>query len=58
MPLLMPAVELLKDIGETASAAKIVKAIESVLTEGKTKPSDLGGSAGTEEFTAAIVAKL
>jgi isocitrate dehydrogenase (NAD+) len=58
MPLLMPAVELLKDIGEGGAAAKIVKAIETVLTEGKVKPSDLGGTAGTEEFTAAILAKL
>ena len=58
LPLLMPTVELLKDINEGGAAAKIIKAIEMVLTEGKVKPKDLGGAAGTEEFTAAIVGKL
>lgn len=58
MPLLMPAVELLKDIGDTANAARIMKAISAVLMEGRVKPVDLGGTAGTEEFTNAIIAKL
>ena len=58
LPLLMPMVEMLKDFGETAAAGKLVKAIEGVLLEGKVKPSDLGGTAKTEEFTAAIAAKL
>lgn len=58
IPLLMPTIELLKDLGETSLAAKLMKAIESVLTEGKTKPIDLGGTAGTEEFTSAVVGKL
>jgi isocitrate dehydrogenase (NAD+) len=58
MPLLMPAVELLKDIGEVNSAGRIVKAIEAVLTDGKVKPRDLGGTAGTDEFTQAIIARL
>lgn len=58
LPLLLPAVELLKDINEGGAAAQILRAIEAVLTEGKTKPSDLGGSASTEEFTDALIAKL
>jgi isocitrate dehydrogenase (NAD+) len=58
LPLLLPAVELLKDIGETTTADRIFRAIEGVLTEGKVKPLDLGGTAGTDEITSAIVAKL
>lgn len=58
LPLLMPTIELLKDVGEPVLAAKIQKAIEGVLLEGKVKPIDLGGSANTAEFTNAIVAKL
>lgn len=58
LPLLLPAIEMLKDIGEAAPAARLLKAIETVLTDGKVKPTDLGGTAGTEEFTSAIVAKL
>jgi len=58
LPLLMPAVELLKSLGEAAAAARIVKAIEAVLTDGKVRPADLGGTAGTTEFTSAIIARL
>jgi isocitrate dehydrogenase (NAD+) len=58
LPLLLPTIEMLKDLGEANAASRLLKAIEMVLTDGKVKPTDLGGSAGTEEFTAAIVAKL
>ncbi|OWK35139.1 isocitrate/isopropylmalate family dehydrogenase [Fimbriiglobus ruber] len=58
LPLIFPAVEMLKDLGETAAATRIVKAVEAVLTEGKVRPADLGGSAGTAEFTEAVVGKL
>jgi isocitrate dehydrogenase (NAD+) len=58
LPLLMPAVELLKDIGEADAAGRIVAAVEAVLTEGRCRPADLGGTAGTAEFTSAVVEKL
>jgi isocitrate dehydrogenase (NAD+) len=58
LPLILPAVEMLKDLGDTDAAGRIVKAVEAVLTEGKVRPADLGGNAGTAEFTGAIVAKL
>lgn len=58
LPLVMPAVELLKDLGEADAAGRIVRAVEAVLTEGVTRPADLGGTAGTAEFTSAIVGKL
>lgn len=58
LPLILPAVELLKDIGETAAAARIRQAVEGMLTEGKVRTRDLGGSATTTAFTDAIVARM
>ncbi len=51
LPLIMPTVELLKDLGETTAAGRIVQAVESVLGQGRVRPADLGGTAGTSEFT-------
>ncbi len=58
LPLILPTVEMLKDFGDAERATRIVAAVEAVLVEGKVRPSDLGGTAGTAEFTAAIVGKL
>lgn len=58
LPLLLPAIEMLRDLGESTAADRILRAIESVLTEGAVRPIDLGGSAGTTEFTNAVVGKL
>jgi isocitrate dehydrogenase (NAD+) len=54
LPLLLPAVEMLKDLGEADTAGRILTAIEGVLTAGKVRPADLGGTAGTAEFTDAV----
>jgi isocitrate dehydrogenase (NAD+) len=58
LPLILPAVELLKDLGATAAAGRIMRAIETVLTERKVLTRDLGGTAGTAAFTEALVAAL
>jgi isocitrate dehydrogenase (NAD+) len=58
LPLLLPAIELLKDLGETAAAERISNAIGAVLTAGQPRPRDLGGSAGTLEFAEAIAARV
>ena len=58
IPLILPAVELLRDTGHAEAADRIVKAIEAVLTEGKVRPVDLGGTAGTVELAEAIAAKI
>src|SRR5262249_26037630 len=58
LPLILPAIELLKDLGATSAAERIQKAVEVVLTEGKVRTRDIGGTASTFEFTEAIVAKL
>ena len=58
LPLILPAIEMLKDFGEADAAARILAAVGAVLTAGEVRPSDLGGTAGTAEFTEAIVAEL
>ena len=58
IPLILPAVELLRDTGHAEAADRIVKAIEAVLTEGKVRPVDLGGTAGSVELAEAIAAKI
>src|SRR5207244_890699 len=58
LPLILPAIELLKDIGEANTAERIRSAVCAVLTEGKVRTRDIGGSATTTAFTDAIVAKM
>ncbi len=58
LPLILPTLELLKDIGEEAAAWRILAAVEAVLLAGKVRPADLGGTAGTSEFTAAVISAL
>ena len=49
---------MLDYLGEKQAAAKIENAVVSVLSEGKIKTYDLGGSASTDEVADAIAAKL
>jgi isocitrate dehydrogenase (NAD+) len=58
LPLILPAIEMLRDLGETRSATCIQNAVKAVLTEGRIRTRDIGGRASTSEFTEAIVAKL
>jgi len=58
LPLLLPAVEMLRGFGLLDEAKKIVAAIETVLTEGSVRPADLGGTAGTAAFTTAVIEAL
>ena len=58
LPLILPAVEMLKDLGEAAAADRIMKAVEAVLVEGTVRTADLGGTATTTAFTDAIVARM
>jgi isocitrate/isopropylmalate dehydrogenase len=54
----MSAVMMLNHMGEEQLAAKIKAAYNAILSEGRVLTRDLGGSAGTEEFTSALIAKL
>mgnify|MGYP001101604855 CR=1 FL=1 len=40
------------------AAAAIEKAVTDVISEGKTLTQDMGGTASTEEFADAVIAKL
>lgn len=55
---ILSGVMMLEHIGETAAAARIRRAVERVLREGKQVTYDLGGQAGTQEMADAIIAAL
>jgi isocitrate dehydrogenase (NAD+) len=52
--LLLSAVMMLRHIGEDAIASRVMGALERVLTDGKVRTRDLGGTASTTEFTRAL----
>ena len=56
--LMLAACMLLDHIGQTERAKRVRTALERTIREGKTVTRDLGGTASTEEFTDAIIAKL
>jgi isocitrate dehydrogenase (NAD+) len=58
LPLLLPAVDLLDGVGQKAQAARILRAMETVLADRQVRTADLGGTATTTAMTDAIVAAL
>jgi isocitrate dehydrogenase (NAD+) len=58
LPLLSPAIALLRDLDLTAAADRIAAALTRVLEEGRVRTPDLGGRAGTRELTDAIIAAI
>jgi len=58
IPLLLPALDLLQDEGYSEPSQRILRAVEAVLTQGKTLTPDLGGKASTTEMTMAIISAL
>ena len=58
LAVLNSALLLLEYVGEQKIAKRIEKAVFDVLDEGKHVTGDLGGPAGTDEFTAAIIDRL
>ncbi len=58
LALIMSGVMMLNHIHEEALAERIKAAYNAVLAEGKTLTRDLGGTATTQQFTDALVAKL
>jgi isocitrate dehydrogenase (NAD+) len=55
---ILAACMLLDHIGDEARAQRVRTALETTIREGKTVTRDLGGSASTDQFTDAIIAKL
>jgi isopropylmalate/isohomocitrate dehydrogenase-like protein len=55
---IMAAQMMLDYLGEKVAAAKIEKAVMKVLSEGKVRTADLGGSSTTSEMSDAIASKV
>jgi isocitrate dehydrogenase (NAD+) len=55
---ILSGVMMLKHLGEHEAAARISKAVEAVLTEGRCLTYDLGGTAKSSEMAMAIAEKL
>jgi isocitrate/isopropylmalate dehydrogenase len=49
---------MLRHLGETDAAEAVEAAVREVIAEGVTVTSDLGGTAGTREFAAAVAARV
>lgn len=58
LPLLLPALEMLRDFGEPEAAGRVRRAVETVLKKGESRTADLGGTARTSEFTDALIRAL
>ena len=56
--ILMAFAMMLNDLGETDKASKLNAAILAQVEEGKVVTADIGGTAGTKEFTQAVIARL
>ncbi|MDB4914254.1 MAG: isocitrate dehydrogenase, partial [Gemmatimonadetes bacterium] len=56
--LILAACMMLDYMNEGEKASRIRNAFETTVREGKTITRDLGGTAGTDEFTDAIIARL
>lgn len=56
--LLLSSILMLDHIGERAAARRIESALETVYREGKHTTKDVGGTAGTAEFTDSVIAAL
>jgi isocitrate dehydrogenase (NAD+) len=58
LPMLGPAILMLRHLGETEAAERVERGLDRVLREGKTLPRDLGGRARTVELAGAIIAAM
>jgi isocitrate dehydrogenase (NAD+) len=56
--LILSAALMLRHLGETSAADAVESAVRGVIAEGQTVTQDLGGTAGTREFGAAVAARL
>jgi isocitrate dehydrogenase (NAD+) len=56
--LILSAALMLRHLGETEAADRVESAVRGVIAEGRTTTHDLGGSAGTREFSAAVAARV
>ena len=55
---MLAGVQMLDYLGQPERAARVKRAIEAVLREKKTVTGDVGGSATTDQYTDAVIARL
>lgn len=55
---MLAGVQMLDYLGQAERAARVKRAIEAVLREKKTVTGDVGGSATTDQYTDAVIARL
>ena len=55
---MLAACQLLDHVDDTARANRIRAAVEATLREGRTVTRDVGGTASTDEYTDAVIARL
>jgi isocitrate dehydrogenase (NAD+) len=56
--LILSGAMMLRHLGETAAAERVEKSVRDILAEGNTVPRDLGGTAGTKAFAAAVAERV
>jgi isocitrate dehydrogenase (NAD+) len=56
--LILSAALMLRHLGETDAAERVEHGVREVIGEGRTLPPDLGGTAGTKAFAAAVAERV
>ncbi len=56
--LILSGAMMLRHLGEIAAAERVEKSVRDLLAEGNTVPRDLGGTAGTKAFAAALAERV
>jgi isocitrate dehydrogenase (NAD+) len=56
--LILSAALMLRHLNETDAAERVEKAVREIIGEGQTVPPDLGGTAGTKAFAAAVAERV
>ncbi len=56
--LILSGALMLRHLGEVAAAERVETSVRDVIAEGQTVPRDLGGSAGTRAFAAAVADRV
>ena len=58
LPLLFPAIDLLEGVGQNETAARLRRAVETMLQEGRARTPDLGGTGTTTAMADALIDAL
>ncbi|MEP7361312.1 MAG: isocitrate/isopropylmalate dehydrogenase family protein [Chloroflexota bacterium] len=56
--LILSGAMMLRHLGEIAAAERVEKSVRDIIAEGNTVPRDLGGTAGTKAFAAAVAERV